>query len=103
MKRPMAITGWCGLGATILCAFMFAGCDYQAPAIRYHQGDSAQVVPVPEDGAWQLYSEAGLTPSLYALTKGQRLGFERQNGLVIAVAGPHRDAYPDGTYYWRLR
>jgi hypothetical protein len=58
-----------------------------------------------QDAQYSLYLVTDATPKVtYNLKAGDKLGFEKgSDGQLFAVAGQHRAAVEDGSYYWKRR
>ncbi len=57
-----------------------------------------------QEGNYALYGGTDAKPRLVVhLKAGERLGFDRKDSEIIAVAGGQHMSLPVGSYYWNLR
>ena len=96
------------LALTLVLFSLTAGCvatHRGRTEMKWDKGSTdARVLTALHEGEYGLYSIGDVKPKLVLrLRKGDALGFEKQGNKVIAVAGEHRLAFADDTYYWNYR
>ena len=98
------------VGTFVLVMMTLVGCGTMQKGeaiVTYKEGEPLRMAEATTDGTYGLFAGTALrNPDVrYSLKKGDKLGFEMQDGKTVAVAGDHTapivTTKMTKSYFWR--